>query len=224
MRTLGIVSFLLLAATGGASAQAGQSETNTVISVVPLDDALDREETVVLPIHVIYTYTFGLATRPTEIDLVIETMPPWLVGVVSPATVSVNPMNTADLPNSFGVGKQARAIAHLTLAVTKDAPPSALAGVRIAAVAHENGDLRGSAGADELLVRTAAFEAVPACDLGTAATAPAASTPAGDDGAAGEVETQSAAFAPAATPVIGVLGLAGAAAGGVYAMRRRAAQ
>ncbi|HLE96121.1 MAG TPA: hypothetical protein VI997_02020 [Candidatus Thermoplasmatota archaeon] len=166
---LTLVAMLTLSAVAAlapaASAQTGQADTTTEISITPYDTPIKPLSGIIsIPISIVYTYTAGVAIVPTAISLTVSEAPPWAVISISPSTVYVNPLNTGAAQDSTGVGKQARPATppKMLVSTTADAPAFSPANVKITATAKANGDLKESSGADSTLITADFFSILDA--------------------------------------------------------------
>lgn len=215
LKALLVLAALATVVALATPAQAILSDTTTQLTIEPLDGPLG-EDPVVVPVQIVYCYTAALTTVPTAVSLSVVERPDWLSVTLSPSTVYVSVAQPHLQACSV-------AASRATLAADLGAAGAAKsATVRIAALASQNGDLKASAGEDELFVKLAAaepchHEAAAVDDSALAETAPAEAPPAEE----GEVTTHTASVMPVAGRTATILALAGAAAGAVVAWRKR---
>lgn len=204
-----IVALAALSATP-ASAQLGFADSATNLRVQALDGFVEKDTVASLQIDVLYHYTVvGVALGPTQVDLEIAAAPDWLVATLSPSTLSLPVYSGAP---SASTTQSSIATSKLLLTLGPGAPPDARDVVSVRALAHPNGNIKGSVAEESVLVAT---DGTMACEPAAAVVSEAAAPEKTD-----KLETRTLGAAPAAPPLaLAASGLVGAAAGGGVAWR-----
>lgn len=218
-RTLLATAVLLsvsLFSAGPVTAQLAWNPTTVTVMIDALEAPVGAE-TIATGISGVYSGTAGVSTTTTTITLSLEEYPPWIEAVISPSTIQVSVLGALQ-------GGQAQFnipfTSNLVLRALSGAPEDLTGKVVVRAIAHPNFLLAASEATDSTLVATAASDDCPDGPVAIVAGEGAADTAPTPEPT--EVETQSAAIAPATAPVVGGLALLGAVGGGAYVLRRRA--
>lgn len=221
MRSILLVAALLIAPVAlaaiapGATAQA-EAPSTTQVKARPFEGALHHETPVQTIVRIDYSYFAlgGLAMTPTKTDVNAADVPSWAVVHVSPSTVYFPIQHLAP---SGGTVQAPPQDVTITVSVTDDAPPGAVATFRILASSGHNTPIAPSSGEDSLLIQVADEEP---CHHEHAADGEDVVVLAEKD--ADDVTTASAGIAPVGgASIVPALGAAGAVAGGAYAWQRR---